>query len=98
MMASLHRKAIVCSIVLLTSIAGAAPARSYYSALSNSEYKALRELAYPQSERAMLSRFGEPIWRTGDYDYYPVGSNAIARVAYVGRRAQSVEFIVEGEK
>lgn len=89
------------AIVPLLAIAPlfmAGSARSSYPSLSPAEYRALTHLAYPQSRRAMISRFGSPVWQGDDYDYYPVGSNAIARIAYVGNRAQFVEFLVEGDR
>lgn len=93
-----HIRFAIVPLLAIAPICLAGSAQARYSALNRSEYQALRYLAYPQSEKAMLSRFGRPIWRSGDYDYYPVGDNAMARVAYVGRRAQSVDFIVEGQK
>ena len=95
-MTSLFKIAIVplLAIAPLFASVTVGDARSYPT-LSRSEILELQNLAFPQSQAAMYSRFGPPAYKSDHYDYYPAGRNAMARIAYVGRRAQSVEWWVE---
>lgn len=53
---------------------------------------AIRYLRWPQSREAILSRFGEPSYRDGFADYYPLPDGGSAAIDYVGDRAQSLEI------
>jgi hypothetical protein len=52
---------------------------------------ALNHLAFPQWDTSIQSRFGEPAYRDGNADYYPLPNGATEIVVYLGPRAQSME-------
>lgn len=81
-------------IASLFCLLSALPGNSYRS-LSHSEYISLLYLNFPQSERAIVSRYGQPLQREGNYDYYPIENRGYARISYVGNRAQSFRVVVK---
>lgn len=60
-----------------------------YRPFSHAEFISLVNLEFPQSERAMRSRFGRPFSRDAHSDYYPMENQGYwVQIDYVGRRAQ----------
>jgi hypothetical protein len=91
-----RKRSLIRAIVSVSSAIGVtsfvlSPATAYRP-LSNREVNALNHLAYPQSGRAMLSRFGRPLSSDGYSDWYPVGSGGMAQVSYLGNRAQYTQM------
>jgi len=60
-----------------------------YGQMSQKKYVELIYLNFPQSESAIVSRFGTPIARNGDNDFYRAPKGGYVYITYVGNRAQS---------
>lgn len=67
-----------------------------YGQMSQSKYGQLIYLNFPQSEQAIVSRFGTPINGNGqDYAFYPAPRrDYYVRINYVGNRAQSFNVVL----
>ncbi len=77
---------------VLKGFVAVAPASALDSRpLTPRQVVALRHLAFPQQTESMIGRFGEPAYRDGFGDYYPLPDGGTAIVVYLGHRAQSVE-------